>query len=252
MSSLHKDKVFWVTGAASGIGRATADELVLDGAKVLATDLAGSDFSWAKNNASLETLSCDVTKEEDNEAAVETALRQFGRLDGAVLNAGMAVPVALLDETLETFDQTMDVNVRGVVLGVRAACKKMAQGSAITVTASISGLRGDPGMWTYNASKGAVLNLVRSLSMELACLGIRINALCPGPVETKMTAGFEGAGKEALRQCIPLKRWGRASEVATAHSWLLSSKASFITGTSLPVDGGVSANNGQFRPPEHQ
>ncbi|MEM6545711.1 MAG: SDR family oxidoreductase [Pseudomonadota bacterium] len=252
MGALHADRVFWVTGAASGIGRATVEELALDGAKVLATDLAGSDFSWATGNRAVETLSCDVTQEDDNFASVEAALKHFGRLDGAVLNAGMALPVDLLGESLEVYDQTMNVNVRGVVLGVRAASSKMAPGSALTVTASISGLRGDPGMWTYNASKGAVLNLVRSLSMELACRGIRINAVCPGPVATKMTSGFEGAARDTLRQSIPLKRWGQAHEVATAHSWLLSAKASFITGVSLPVDGGISANNGQFRPPDHK
>ncbi|MEM8942173.1 MAG: SDR family oxidoreductase [Pseudomonadota bacterium] len=251
MSKLHTDRVYWVTGAASGIGRATVEELLREGARVLATDVEDADFSWASDDGCLQTLTCDVTQEHSNEMAVAIAQRQFGRLDGAVLNAGMAVPVGLLDESLEVFDRTMDVNVRGVVLGVRAASRTLAAGSALSVTASISGIRGDPGMWTYNASKGAVLNLVRSLSMELAGLGIRINAVCPGPIDTPMTAGFDDASRESLRQSVPLKRWGQAREVGAAHSWLLSTQASYITGISLPVDGGIGANNGQFRPPEY-
>ena len=104
-------------------------------------------------------------------------------------------------------------------------------------------------MWVYNTSKAAAINFVRSTSMDLAARGIRINAVCPGPTETGMTTGFEGAGKEDMRRRIPLQRWGTAHELGAAHSWLLSTKASFVTGAHLPVDGGISANTGQFTPP---
>ena len=110
-------------------------------------------------------------------------------------------------------------------------------------------MRGDPGMWVYNTSKAAVINLVRSASMDLAARGIRLNAVCPGPTETGMTVGFDEEGHEDMRRRIPLQRWGSASELGAAHSWLLSPKASFVTGAHLPVDGGISANTGQFTPP---
>ena len=170
-------------------------------------------------------------------------------LDGAVLNAGMAGRIDLFDGDMEFFDEVMDVNVRAVILGIRECASVMRPGSAITVTASTSGMRGDPGMWVYNTSKAAVINLVRSTSMDLAAKGIRINAVCPGPTETGMTTRFEGEPYDDMKRRIPLQRWGNASEVAAAHSFLLSSKASFITGVHLPVDGGMSANSGQFTPP---
>ncbi|MEM1404865.1 MAG: SDR family oxidoreductase [Pseudomonadota bacterium] len=249
MSDLHRDRVFWVTGAASGIGQATAEELVAVGGRVIASDLPDADFSWATDSPSIVIASCDVRNESDNEDAVATAIEHFGRLDGAVLNAGFAPPTALMESSLDTYNQVMEINVIGVLQGIRAAAPRMEPGSAMTVTASISGLRADPGLLAYNASKAAALNLVRSASMELAVRGIRINTVCPGPIETAMTSHIPGEVKEAVRQNIPLKRWGSAREVAEVHSWLLSEKASFVTGAHLPVDGGVSANNGQFQPP---
>jgi len=105
-------------------------------------------------------------------------------------------------------------------------------------------------MWVYNTSKAAVINLVRASSMDLAGRGIRINAVCPGPTKTGMTAGaYDDDWHEDLRRRTPLQKWGLASEVAAAHSFLLSTKASQITGVHLPVDGGMSANSGQFTPP---
>ena len=250
MAGLHDGRVVWVTGAASGIGRATAEEVVAEGGRVVASDLPSGDFSWAEGNDAIAVVVGDVTDADDNDAAVATAVERFGHLDGAALNAGVAIRADLFDGPLDAFDTTMDVNVRGVVLGIRSASRAMRPGSAITVTASTSGMRGDPGMWVYNTSKAAVINLVRSASMDLAAKGIRINAVCPGPTETGMTVGFEGPGKEDMRRRIPLQRWGGADELGAAHSWLLSSKSSFVTGAHLPVDGGISANTGQFTPPD--
>ncbi|MEM7286244.1 MAG: SDR family oxidoreductase [Actinomycetota bacterium] len=250
MAGLHDGRVVWVTGAASGIGRATVEEVVAEGGRAVASDLPSGDFAWAEGNDAVAVVVGDVTNPTDNEAAVEAAVARFGRLDGAALNAGVAMRADLFDGPLDAYDTTMDVNVRGVVLGIRSAAKAMRPGSAITVTASTSGMRGDPGMWVYNTSKAAVINLVRSASMDLAARGIRINAVCPGPTETGMTVGFEGPGKEDMRRRIPLQRWGGADELGAAHSWLLSPKSSFVTGAHLPVDGGISANTGQFTPPD--
>jgi len=249
MGELHNNKVVWVTGAASGIGRAVVEEVLSEGGRVVGSDLPEADFSWAEAIGEVFVVSGDVSDPEHNEMAVKCAEDQFGRIDGAVLNAGMAGRVDLFDGSIESFDRVMEVNVRAVVLGVRACSRVMRPGSAITVTASTSGMRGDPGMWVYNTSKAAVINLVRSASMDLAARGIRINAVCPGPTETGMTTGFEGQPYEDMRRRIPLQRWGHAREIAAAHSFLLSSQASFVTGAHLPVDGGMSANSGQFTPP---
>lgn len=249
MAGLHEGRVIWVTGAASGIGRATVETVLHEGGRAIASDLPSSDFSWADDTDRIATLSGDVTQSETNDACVALALERFGRIDGAVLNAGVVAAANLVDGSLEGFDRVIEVNVRAVVLGIRAAVPAMPAGSALSVTASISGLRADPGLWAYNTSKAGVLNLVRSASMELASRGIRINAVCPGPTETGMTAAMDDATSEAIQGRIPMQRWGTAREVAEAHSFLLSPKASFITGAHLAVDGGMSANGGQFSPP---
>lgn len=252
MSGLHEQRVIWVTGAASGIGRATVEEILEEGGSAVATDLPDTDFSWVADDDRIAVLHGDVTDPDHNDAAAALAQERFGRLDGAALNAGIAQRADLFEGPLEVFDRTIEVNVRGVVLGIRSAAATMRPGSAITVTASTSGMRGDPGMWVYNTSKAGVINLVRSASMDLAAKGIRINAVCPGPTETGMTTGFKEMEEtyHDMRRRIPLQRWGLARELGAAHSFLLSQKASFITGAHLPVDGGISANTGQFTPPE--
>jgi meso-butanediol dehydrogenase/(S,S)-butanediol dehydrogenase/diacetyl reductase len=249
MTGLHEDRVVWVTGGASGIGRATVEEVIAEGGSVVASDLPSADFTWTEGNDRVAVIIGDVTDPDHNDAAVALALERFGRLDGAVLNAGVATRADLFEGPLDAFDQVMEVNVRAVVLGIRAAATVMRPGSAMTVTASTSGMRGDPGMWVYNTSKAGAINLVRSTSMDLAARGIRINAVCPGPTITGMTSRFEGGPDyENMRRRVPLQRWGGAAELAAAHSFLLSTKASFITGAHLPVDGGISANTGQFTP----
>lgn len=249
MTYLHENRVVWVTGAASGIGKAVTEEIVSEGGFVVGSDLPTADFSWADDLENVKCLTGSVSDEEHNALAVETAIKEFGHLDGAVLNAGMAGRIDLFEGDMGFFDEVMNVNVRAVILGIRECASAMRPGSAITVTASTSGMRGDPGMWVYNTSKAAVINLVRSTSIDLAAKGIRINAVCPGPTETGMTTRFDGEPYDNMRRRIPLQRWGNALEIATAHSFLLSSKASFITGAHLPVDGGMSANSGQFTPP---
>ena len=250
MTGLHDERVVWVTGAASGIGRATVNEVVAEGGRVVASDLPTADFGWVASDA-VAVITGDVTDPDHNDASVALALERFGRIDGAVLNAGIAEQVDLFEGSLDHFDRTWEVNVRAIVLGIRSAARHMRPGAALTTTASTSGLRGDPGMWAYNTSKAAVLNLVRSTSIDLAARGIRINAVCPGPTDTGMTAGLQAIPEvyEDLRRRVPMQRWGSASELAAAHSFLLSTKASFITGAHLVVDGGISANTGQFMPP---
>lgn len=251
----HDESVIWVTGAASGIGRATAQMLADQGAKVLATDVAADQLSWADGINNIESLVCDVTEEAANVAAVNAAIERFGKLTGAALNAGVAGAARIDDPNgLEVLRLSLEVNLVGVVHGIRAALPAFRSngGGAFTVTASTSGIGGDPAMWTYNAAKGAVINLVRSLGVELAHENIRVNAVAPGPTETGMTQGLLADGpnpvSESLRKRVPMQRWGLATEQAAAHCFLLSAQASFITGAILPVDGGITANTGQFDP----
>ena len=144
------------------------------------------------------------------------------------------------------------VNLRAVVLGVRAALPALRKASdpAIAVTASVSGLGGDPGLWAYNAAKGGVVNFVRSAALELGRQGIRVNAVCPGPTHTGMTQGIlqSPAVHEELRRHVPLGRWGEPEEIAAVLTFLTSPAASFVNGAIVPVDGGVFAGSAQFTP----
>lgn len=250
----HDGRVAVVTGAASGIGRAAAERFEAEGGSVVAIDLDAGALAWCGSHDRIVAAAGDVTDEATNVAAVALAEERFGRLDAAVLNAGIPTSGDLLTLPIEAVERVLAVNVVAVVLGMRAAVPALrrAGGGAVVVTASTSGLGGDPGLWPYNASKGAVVNLVRATALDLAADGIRVNAVCPGPTETAMTAGIRGVPEvyEGLRRHIPLQRWGRADEVAAAISFLASRDASFVTGVALPVDGGVTASTGQFLPRE--
>lgn len=246
------ERVAIVTGAASGIGRATTEMLASRGFGVIAVDLDADRLGWTTGDEHIVAVAGDVCAEELNERAVVAAVERFGRLDAAVLNAGVPAGGDLVTGSLDAFDRAMDVNVRAVLLGIRATVPAMraAGGGRISVTASTSGLGGDPSMWPYNTAKGAVINLVRAAAVDLAAQDITVNAVCPGPTETQMTAGIKQAPErhEDLRRAIPAQRWGRPEEIAAVIAFLVSAEASFITGAVIPVDGGITANTGQFRP----
>ncbi len=245
-----KDKVAVVTGAASGIGRASAERFAAEGARVVVADLDADAAEKAaaviaENGGEATHVRCDVTRAEDARAMVEAAVERYGGLDILFNNAGFTNPPRPVEETAEEdFDRALAVNVKGVFLCSRAAVPAMRDGGgAILVTSSIMGVRTRPGFTAYAASKAAAIHLARTLALELAEDGIRVNCLAPVATDTPMLATFIGdrnyeEGREAFMASIPMGRLARAEDVASAAVYLASDEAAFVTGAVLPVDGG--------------
>jgi NAD(P)-dependent dehydrogenase (short-subunit alcohol dehydrogenase family) len=243
-------KVALVTGAASGIGRATAELFVRDGARVVACDVdaeAGAAVVAAltKGGAQARFVAADVTDGDALRAVVQEAVVAFGRLDCAANCAGVGGGHAATHQYPEAeFDRIVEVNLRGTWLAMRAEIEAMltAGGGAIVNVSSTLGLRGSPFAAPYSASKHAVLGLTRTAALEYAPQGIRVNAVCPGAIDTPMMDSiferFPGF-RETLTSYVPMGRMGGPDEVAGAIAWLSCDAASFVTGEALTVEGGL-------------
>ena len=254
MTAQQGAPVALVTGAGAGIGQAAARLFLERGYAVVAADASADALSWTKQAQSVLAVVGDVSLEADTEAMSQAALDRFGRLDAAVLNAGIARRTDWeADDAVEAYDRIMAVNARGVVLGIRAAAPRMAAGAggAIVVVASTSGVRADPQRFAYNASKAAAINLARAAALDWALRGVRVNVVAPGPTETSILQGGRLAPEHLaeLVRPIPLQRMGRPEEQAEAICFLASPAASYITGAVLMCDGGITANVGIFPPP---
>ena len=245
-------KVLLVTGGGGGIGRATAVRVASEGARVALVDV--DDTALKASVAAVEraggealAIRADVTQSADVRRYVDATLARFGALDCFHNNAGVLGDVTpLTDYPEETFDREMAVNVRGVWLGLKHVVPAMrAPGAAIVNTASIAGLMGSRHLIAYTASKHAVIGLTKSAALELAARGIRVNAICPAPIETNMVKALEaGAGntaRERLTATLPLRRFGEPEEVAALVAFLCSADAAYITGGIYTVDGGAMA-----------
>jgi meso-butanediol dehydrogenase / (S,S)-butanediol dehydrogenase / diacetyl reductase len=242
-----------VTGAGSGIGLATVHALRARGASIVAADVSAESLIALNSVDRVTTMVADVADEEANAEMVRLAEEAYGRLDVAILNAGVRASGEIDTIDLDIWERSLDVNLRAVVYGMRHAIPAMrrAGGGAIVVTASNTGLAGEPIRWPYAAAKAGAINLVRSVAIDVAADKIRVNAVCPGPTQTGMTdhlAADHPDRYELLRRVVPMQRWAKPAEVAEAIVFLASPAASFITGVALPVDGGVTASTGQAMP----
>lgn len=241
-----------VTGASSGIGRAIARRLASEGAGLclVAAPQDGESLDayareLSEGGARAVAVAADVGDPATAERAVASVLEAHGRLDLLASNAGIAYWEEALESELEHFDHTFHVNVRGMYLMTRAASQAMAEreGGAIVCTASTAAFAGEEHQLTYNASKGAVAQLARSLGLDLARHGIRVNAVAPGWVHTPATRDIVRDGPEwsKHRSRIPLDRPGEPEEIAALVAFLLSDDASYMTGALVVCDGGLTA-----------
>jgi meso-butanediol dehydrogenase/(S,S)-butanediol dehydrogenase/diacetyl reductase len=254
MPARFEDKVVLVTGAASGIGAAAARRFANEGARVMlgdvnasgAADVAKEIDATGERAASREA---DVSDLGEVEALTAEAVSRFGRLDVVFNNAGIGAFGKATDIDPEAWLRVFAVDVHSVFYGCRAAIPHLraAGGGAIVNTASISGLGGDYGLSAYNAAKGAVVNYTRAAAIEHARENIRINAVCPGPIDTALAKSLITHARVApeYAKLIPMGRPGRSEEVAAAAAFLASDDASYVTGAMLVVDGGITAATGQ-------
>lgn len=238
-----------VTGAAGGIGAATVARLITEGASVVCVDRPSCTF----DSAAAAVVEGDVTDAAVLEEAVRAAVSIDGRIDGLVNNAGIMGPSGRLHTVSEAdWASVMAVNLTAVWLGMRSALPVMAKqrSGAIVNTASVAGLGSSSLVGPYGVSKAGVVSLTKTAAVEYAAMGVRVNAVCPGPIDTAMLRELEVVrahgteetrGRDRILRAVPMRRYAHPEEVAASIAFLLSDDASYLTGVLLPVDGGMRA-----------
>ena len=235
-------KVAVITGAGSGMGRASAQIFVREGAKVVAADVSGAEKDTAaKLGSGVLPVHCDVTQEEDVEALFQAAVAEFGRVDAALNVAGIAEPALIAKADKSHYDRIMEVNLRGVFLGTKHAILSMSDsgGGSIVNWASVGGMNSNAFTGVYSATKAGVVSFTKTAAIEGGPKGIRVNCLCPGFVKTAMSEGSHDSPD--LLAKAALGRGAEPEEVAEVAAFLASDRASFVSGAIIPVDGGWSA-----------
>jgi NAD(P)-dependent dehydrogenase (short-subunit alcohol dehydrogenase family) len=248
---LVNNKIALITGAAAGIGRATALKFASEGAKVVASDVnvnGGEETVDLIKKAGGEAIfvKSDISQSADVKAMVAKTVETYGRLDCACNIAGILGKSApLIEQTEEDFDRVIAVNQRGTFLCLQAEIEQMLKngGGTIANVASIAGLVGSAGISPYVSSKHAVTGLTKNAALEYAQQGIRVNAVCPGGVDTDMVRDFlsEEFTMEMMGAMHPIGRMGQPEEIAELMVWLCSDRSSFMTGSIIPIDGGFVA-----------
>lgn len=236
-------KVAMITGAGSGMAKASVKVFVREGARVVAADVSGAEKDTAAEvGAGVVPVHCDVTKEADVESAMRAAVEEFGRLDAVLNVAGIADAAMVADVTMEQYDRIMDIDLRGVLLGTKHGIRTMLEcgnGGAIVNWSSIGGLNASPFTAVYSAAKAGVISVTKTAAVEYADRGIRVNCVCPGYIKTEgMGASLDHYPGAA--EGTPMKRLGQADEIAEVAAFLCSDRASFVTGAVVPIDGGRS------------
>ncbi len=248
MTAGIRDKGVLISGGTSGIGLATARRFLEEGARVFLSGATEEEVekALADLDGSVDGAGGDVADEQDVAGLVDHATRFLGRIDVLINNAGIARKSAFLETGVADWDRTIAVNLRGMFLVAQAVARSMVadgRGGAIVNMASTNALGGEEDFADYNASKGGVLQLTRTMAVELGPKGVRVNCVCPGFIDTPLNRAL--ASEEEFetyeRERIPLRRRGRPEEVASAYLFLASDDASFVHGAALVVDGGQTA-----------
>jgi NAD(P)-dependent dehydrogenase (short-subunit alcohol dehydrogenase family) len=241
---LLEGKVAVITGAGSGMAKASVRVFVREGASVVAGDISGAEKDTAAEvGHDVLPVHCDVTREADIEAMVRAAVEEYGRIDAMLNVAGIAEGVKVTDITQDHYDRTMDVDLRGVLFGMKHAIRAMVEagnGGSVVNWSSTGGLGGSRYTSVYNAAKHGVIGATKCAAVEFGGKGIRVNAICPGFVHTEIM-GAHPEYTPGILEKAALGRGGQPEEIAEVAAFLASDKASFVSGAIIPVDGGWSA-----------
>lgn len=240
-----EDKVAIVTGGSSGIGKAIVRRFIDEGAEVVIADVDEEKGSKLSEETEADFKYCDVSEYSEVEDVVQETVDEHGKLDIMVNNAGIGSVEGIENMSIEDYEKIRSIDLDGVVYGCKAAAPHLreTEGTIINM-ASIYGLVGDVGSTAYNASKGGVVNLTRSVADDLAEHNVRVNSICPGFVDTPMTEGVQD-DEEFMQHIMaqtPLQRLAEPEEIASVAAFLASEDASYVTGTNIPVDGGWTSH----------